>query len=393
MRNRHLLLGLCVSLAIATHGWCAEKLTNLSGEETTAQLSGISEAGELQGTGLAAGLTLDGLRRIARDLPAAAASKPTVVLDLVGGGKVLASSVTAASEKFTIKWPAGEDLVLPIDAVRAIRFKPEAKDDNFEAALAKPSPDNDRLFVEIDGKPAMLVGLVESLEADKVVFQYDGAQQTLPTEKLFGIVVAQATAAPAATSGVLVELADGSRIAGTVQSLAAGNLALTVGASSQVTVPWEAVRSLTIRSSRLAFLSDLEPARVVERRLVTLPGAWQRDRNVQGKTLQLGERKFEKGIGTHAYSELAFTLNGDFDRFAAFIGLDAAAERKGDCVFVILGDGRELLRQRVRGTDQPQEVGVDIAGVKELTLIVEPGEDLDLADLADWADARVIRLK
>jgi hypothetical protein len=29
--------------------------------------------------------------------------------------------------------------------------------------------------------------------------------------------------------------------------------------------------------------------------------------------------------------------------------------------------------------------------VKQLTLLVEPGEDLDLADLANWADARVIR--
>jgi molybdopterin-binding protein len=383
------LAGLMMASTSAT--WAADRLILLEGPEATGVISAIDEAGKLSGEGVPAGLDLNGLRKVQREVPAAASAKPAVVLDLVGGGSVKATSATIANEKFTIKWALGDDLTLPIDAVRAVRLRPDVKDENFAAALAKPSTDNDRLFVEIEGKLSMLTGLVESLTADKVVFQYEGQQQTVGADKLYGIVMAQAGEAKP-NSGVLVELSEGSLVAGAVKSLADDKLTLTVGASS-VVVPWPSVRSLAVRSARLSFLSDIDPIRVNETRLVTLPAPWQRDQNVQRKTLMLGDRKFDKGLGTHAASELAYNLDGAFDGFAAVIGLDAAAEGKGDCVFVVSADGKELLRQRMRGSEAAKEIKLDVRGVKELVLTVEPGEDLDLGDLADWADARVVRQK
>ena len=112
---------------------------------------------------------------------------------------------------------------------------------------------------------------------------------------------------------------------------------------------------------------------------------------MQQNTLTIGERKFERGIGTHAYSKLVYELDGEYQVFAATIGIDAAAERHGDCVFIVLGDGRELARERMTGQMPAKDLKLAIEGVQQLTLLVEPGEDLDLADLADWADARVIR--
>ena len=395
MRCRYLSLFVAAAawLAVASDALSAESLTLLEGQEVAGEIATIDAAGKVTGKDLPDNLDLNGLRKIVREVPAAANDKPGVILELIGGGRLLADSVTIASEKFVVKWSHGEDLLLPIDAVRAVRLKPAGKDDNFDAALAKPSADNDRLFVEIDGKLSMLVGLVESLAADKVVFQYEGQQQSLATEKLFGIVVAQAGAGGKSNSGVVVELADGSRIAGVVKTLAEGKLSLTVGASAAVSVPWSAVRTMAIRSARLAFLSDLDPTRVKEQPIVTLAAPWQRDRNVYRKTLTIGERKFDRGLGTHASSELAFNVDGQFDTFAAFIGIDALAAGKGDCLFVVQGDGRELARERMTGRDAGKELKLDIRGVKELVLVVEAGEDLDLADLADWADARVIRQK
>ncbi|HTN74398.1 MAG TPA: NPCBM/NEW2 domain-containing protein [Pirellulaceae bacterium] len=393
MRAYLSVLGALLLFAGVPIASAADQLTLLEGQEIAAELTAISDTGLLGGSAVPAGLDLNSLRRIERTVAAPAAEKPTVVLDLVGGGKILATSVSVAAEKFTIQWPHGEALLLPIDAVRAVRFRAAVNDDSFEAALKKPSADSDRLFVEIDGKLSMLVGLIDSLADGKITFQYEGQTQTVATDKLFGFVVAQASAPPATDSGVVVELADGARVAGVVKSLTDGKLTITIGVSSQVIVPWAVVKTIEVRSPRLAFLSDLEPIRVDERRLVTLPEAWQRDRNIQGKTLLLGERKFTKGIGTHSYSELAFNVDGKFDGFAAVIGLDAAAEGKGDCVFVVQGDGRELLRERVTGRVAPKVIKLDIKNVKELVLIVEPGEELDLGDLADWADARVIRQK
>ncbi len=385
------LLGLVLLACFTTTSIGAERLVLLGGEESQGVVQGIDADGKVSGQNLPEGLELDGLRKIERVAAVKPNDKPTLVLDLIGGGRLLADSVTIAEEKFVVKWPHGEDASLAIDAVRAVRFKPGVTSDIFEAALAKPSADNDRLFVEIDGQPAMLVGLIESMSAESIVFQYEGKQQTVAVEKLFGIVVAHAGVETKKKSGVTVQLLDGSRLSGVVKTLADGKLSLTVGATATVSIPWDAVQAMSIRSARLSFLSDLDPVRVKEQAIVTLASPWQRDQNVYRKSLAIGERKFERGIGTHAISELAFAIDGEFDTFAVVIGIDAVTGGKGDCVFVVQGDERELLRQRMTGRDAAKEISLDIRGVKELVLLVEAGEDLDLADLADWADARVIR--
>jgi hypothetical protein len=60
-------------------------------------------------------------------------------------------------------------------------------------------------------------------------------------------------------------------------------------------------------------------------------------------------------------------------------------------VFVVEVGGKEVFRQRMTGKDAPKAVNVPIAGEEKITLIVEPGEDLDLADHANWCDARFVR--
>jgi NPCBM/NEW2 domain-containing protein len=161
----------------------------------------------------------------------------------------------------------------------------------------------------------------------------------------------------------------------------------------QVEFPWSAARLVDVRSNRVAFLSDLKPIEVDEATLVTLPRPWQRDKSVLGKPLTLGTRVFDKGIGVHARSALTFAAGRKYDVLAAVIGIDEQAGGKGDCVFQVLGDGQILFTQRIKGNDPPQTVNLDISPYDKITLLVEPGEGLDLADHADWCDVRFIRKK
>jgi len=179
---------------------------------------------------------------------------------------------------------------------------------------------------------------------------------------------------------------------GKVTSLTAGKLTVRTAQDAALVLPWKAVTRMTVHSDRLAFLSDMDPAAVKERPVVTLPRSYRRDRSVAGKTLTLKGRSFDKGIGTHARCELAYDVQKKFDVLAAVIGIDDETNGRGDCVFVVLGDGKELFRARMKGTDEPRDVKVDISGVERITLIVEPGEDLDLADHADWCDARLLKV-
>lgn len=388
------MLGLQVAVvqcAVAQQPAASIKLTLLDGQSVATPSLAIAD-GKLSGEGLPAGLSLDDLRRI--DVPAQAQTpeKSAVAVELRGGGFVGGRSVAIRDDKCQIEWTLGEKLLLPIDVVRAVRFEPATANPEFDKALAAPAADADRIFFKVDDKYDSIAGLIVSLTPEQLTFQFEGAERTLPRGQLYGIVVAQAAAEDDPTR-CLVALRDGSRLAGDLTNLSDGQATLELLGGGKVAFPWSAVSRVDVRSSRIAFLSDLKPTAVDEATIVTSSRSWQRDKNVMGKPLVLGTKTFDKGIGVHARSSLSFAAGGKYDTLAAVIGIDAGTGGKGDCVFTVLGDGQPLFSKRVKGNESPQDISVEIARVGEVTLLVEPGADLDLADHANWCEVRLIKAK
>jgi hypothetical protein len=367
------------------------KLTLLDGQSVSTPSLSIA-GGKLSGEGLPAGLSLDDLRRIDVPGPAQTPEKPAIAVELRGGGLVGGRSVAIGDDKCQIEWSLGEKLALPIDVVRAVRFEPATANPEFEKALAAPAADADRIFFKVDDKYDSIAGLIVSLTPEQLTFQFEGAERTLPRGQLYGIVVAQAAAEDDPTR-CLVALRDGSRLAGELTNVEGNQATLELLGGGKVAFPWSAVSRVDVRSSRIAFLSDLKPMAVDEATIVTSNRPWQRDKNVMGKPLVLGTKTFDKGIGVHARSSLTFAAGGKYDTLAAVIGIDAGTGGKGDCVFSVLGDGQPLLSKRLKGNEPPQEISVEIARVDEVTLLVEPGADLDLADHANWCEVRLIKAK
>lgn len=398
-----------------------DRLTLLDGQTAEGQVQKIDDSGELLGPGLPTGLEVSQLRRLVRAARAEAgpAQKPAAVVELIGGGRLLAGAVQVQEERCHVQWSSDQNVSLPIDAVRAIRFAPEQPSAAFERALSEPS-DLDRLFVRVPvegeapagGEPPLqsVSGLVISLSADRIVFDREGEELAVAMDKLYGIVAAQVLD-EARQFKVLARLSDGSSLPGESVTLDGERLTLRLAGETEAELPWSRIVQLEFRSNRLVFLSDLTPSEAIQQPLVTLPGDWRRDLSFSGGPLRLaadgaavaggkaassdGSRGesvvYEKGLGVHSYSKLTFDVDG-FDRFAAVIGIDAETEGRGDCLFRVLGDGQTLLEQRVRGDEPGRPINVDIRGVRQVSLVVEPGEDLDLADHADWADARFLKL-
>ena len=395
--------GLFLSLLAAFHAWplwvhsqdAARKPTTLVLlDGTTIPVQSLAIAGgKLSGEGVTQKLELDDLRRI--DLAPTGAEpseNPAVQIELRGGGRILGKSVTIANDKCQVEWTGGAPLALPIDALRSIRFDPSTQSPEFDKAQLAPAADADRVFLRVDGKTDSVTGLVTGLTAEQLSIQVEGQDRAVPSASVLGFVLAQPQAATEPARCV-VELHDGSRVAGELSELADDRARMTLPGGGQVEFPWSSAAKVLVRSNRVSFLSDLKPTAVEERVLVTLPRPWQRDKSTMGKALVLGGRTFEKGIGVHARSSLTFNNDGQFDELAAVIGLDGQGGDKGDCIFVVLGDGERLFARRMTGHDPPHELSLDISRVKEITLVVEPGEGLDLGDVADWADARLIKGK
>lgn len=151
---------------------------------------------------------------------------------------------------------------------------------------------------------------------------------------------------------------------------------------------------------------DAAPATKRPRRIQTIPGVFvdtldweeatagwgevQRNKSVMGQTMTMDAAPYPRGLGTHAPSRITYGIPVGFKTFAATIGYDQEV-RAGSVVFVVYGNGKELFRSPVMRWDSaPLPVGVDLAGVSELTLEVEDAGDGNIADHANWADARLL---
>jgi hypothetical protein len=364
-------------------------LLTLLGGQTQKPKSIAIAAGKLTGEGITQAIPLDDLRyiRVAAVSPDA---KPAVILHLLGGGKLIAKSVTIGGDECQVETALAGKLVIPLDQVRGVRLEPAVSSPEFDRALAAPLADKDRLFIKIDDKIDSVTGIFKALSEKEFQFELGGEVKTLPRAKLHGFVVAQG-AAEDDPAKALITLRDGSLLAGEIDSLSGGKLAALLPGGSRLTIPQEALASIALRSSRLAFLSDLKPVEEEQRSIAFLDVPWQKDRSVQSRTLTLGQRTFEKGIGCHAECRLTFAADGKWDLLAAVIGIDAETLGKGDCVFSVLADGESVFTRRVKGTDPPQEIQVEIPRAKRVTLLVEAGAGLDLGDHADWCDVRFIK--
>jgi len=127
-------------------------------------------------------------------------------------------------------------------------------------------------------------------------------------------------------------------------------------------------------------------------------GTIGRDIAVSGKQIRLrgpngSTVTYEKGIGVHAYSEIVYNLEGfGFNRFESYIGGELGADKPANTSvrFIVIADGEEIYRSGVMsGNTEQVFISLDITGVKELKLIVDPNGS-NGHDHAAWADAKFV---
>ncbi len=109
-------------------------------------------------------------------------------------------------------------------------------------------------------------------------------------------------------------------------------------------------------------------------------------------TTRLGDETFDRGLGLHSETTLAYNLGGKYRTFSATVGLDRISGRKGIVDVRILLDGKEQTLAGLNGLTAALalDVSLDVTGMKELTLIVDFGPGGDVQDDVNWADAKLI---
>jgi len=100
---------------------------------------------------------------------------------------------------------------------------------------------------------------------------------------------------------------------------------------------------LVAADGRVTYVSDLKPIRVNQPY-----GTLRADRSHRGGPIRIADRQFDRGLGTHAFSEICFSIDGKYEWFEAWIGVDVTAGTKGHVQFTIT-DQPDAEIEAVRG--------------------------------------------
>jgi hypothetical protein len=174
---------------------------------------------------------------------------------------------------------------------------------------------------------------------------------------------------------------------------------ITTPVGLEVELPKTQVLQFDYSFGKLAYLSDLEPTSVQESPIlaVTPDGSplwrYRKNRNLEGGPLRLKGKTYDKGLSVHSRTVLVYDVEG-YNVFYCVLGIDDLVAGPAHAVVRIEGDGKTLFMSEVtnrKDKDKPQEISVPIMGVSQLRITVDYGEDLDLGDHVDLANARVTK--
>ena len=313
------------------------------------------------------------------------------------GGQMLGVIKNSANVAVIADTTLGDDVTVPFDKLAAVwfdrnRVHPGARA-QFDLLQKDRLPGKDILVAIRDDNPTTIKGGILELNAEGGRLIFNSKERTFNTATVPAVIFAVGlTHQPA--SPITVSLTDGTIMPGRLISANTENLTFETAIGPTVTVPLYRVAAVRFASPRVVYLTDLAPADIKTDALLLEPVAPRFDRSAANTPLTLDDQTYEKGIGTHAKSEIRYTLDHPYDAFAALIGIDDVVKPRGHVTYRVLGDGRTLYESdSITGADRARPITVDIKGVRELTLVTDFGEHLDISDFANWADARLIKPK
>ena len=388
------LVAVSAFLVFAQDSVAADHLENVrlrlvNGSSIRATINAIDEQGKVDGSRILKNVTLDQIVSLETGRKSADAG-PEKIVHLHSGAFFPFSDIRIEDEQLEII-STGKRKTVPLELVRAIVWQIVPV---VESTMTESAVDKDSVIVQTRRGDRVVRGLIESVDETHVGIFYDGESKRILRDKIKAIVPAELEVTAPNGTMASIQLIDGSLIYGVITSSRDNELNVALSDKYEMAVDADTVATISVETGRMVWLSDLEPIREQQQTQFVAARPWQRDKSLLGNPIRLKFNsssrihEFEKGIGTRSYTALVFRNANDFTHFRAVVGIDVETEGYGDCEMIVEGDGIRLWSARIRATDDPEPVVIEIAGMKEIALIVVPGENFDLADHADWADAR-----
>ncbi|WP_296457609.1 NPCBM/NEW2 domain-containing protein [Rubinisphaera sp.] len=284
-------------------------------------------------------------------------------------------------------------MTVPLKNVKSLRFKPlnATSTEQWNALIQKPNSD-DRLVIQKGEVLDFLAGVVTQYNTENVQFLYQGSEIPVRLAKVFGIIH-PVEMMPNQAATCSLKTTSGESLFVTQVSVSEGQMTVRTGPGEQVVLPLESITQLDFSLGRIVYLSDMTPEGTEYTPFFDTVWEYQRDRTVDGSPLQIGRKKFSKGLWVHSKTTLTYRLAGEFSRLQATLGIDdaVALTGHGNVDVVVTADDEVLFEQNISARDSAIPLDLPLTGKRFLKITVDFGKGLDIGDHLDIADARLIK--
>jgi len=362
--------------------WTAERVTIQTGDKRVA-------------------LEMADLLQIVPKKPSAAPDQqPVVRIELVDGSSLLGSDYVAQDGRARLTTPLGA-LEIPAADVASVRLQAESEAVAEDwARIVGANTDSDLLVIRKEDSIDYHRGIIRDVTDKVVEFELDGDVLPVKRDKVYGLVYHQRSGRSLPEAACWVTEAAGSQW--TVRSivLEGESLKWTTPTGLTVTRPPATVTKIDFSRGKIIYLSDLKPESTAWTPYFgmgkELPArasfyAPRQDQGLEPDGLRLEGKQYRKGLALHSRTKVVYRLPGRFRRFKAIAGIDDRVRPRGNVQLVISGDDQVLLEAALTGKDPPRELDLDLTGARRLTILVDFGEDLDVADHLDLCEARIVK--
>lgn len=288
--------------------------------------------------------------------------------------------------------PLGK-LTIPIECVLGVILSPPAQSTEFEALRTRLTAEPRATEVVWLKNGDALTGGFLGLKEQKVLMRIDGKSVDVDRAGVIAIGFDPSLAAyPARSIDAELVLRDGSRLGVTAPSLDDGAIKATTRFGQTLKVGLGEIVRLRARTPSVVYLTERKPERADYVSYVGPKRPFRADRTVDGQPLRLAGQFHDRGLGAQSRTILAYRIEPGDRRFQALVGVDERAGPLASVAFRVLVDRRECFHgPALSEHDAPKPIDIDLTGGKYLILITEFGDRGDVRDLADWAEARLIR--
>ena len=343
------------------------------------------------------------LAKLLRVRPQATAASPVVAepirVDLVDGSHLFVSHFGVRNEVATVGLAGNASLEIAAISIAAVHLKPptEAIDAQWDE-IRRLDATGDVLIIRKGDYVDFLEGIVGEISDETVHFRLQDEDVPVRRSKVDGVLYYRRSGGVLPKPICWMIGRDGSRVALRRVTLHEGQFRIEGTTGMTWTPPEGLIERFDFSAGKVVYLSDLTPQSTQWRPFFDLPaavstirqfGSPRRDAALEGGPLRLEGKAYAKGLALRSRSEVTYRLPEPFRVLSAIAGIDDRMGDRGHVRLIVRGDGRILFDATLSGRDPPQPLQINIEGVRRLTILVDYGEDLDVADHLDLANARI----